>query len=319
MLHNIIIANSIPASTDGTTLTPQTILLGCVIAIALFIPFYRFLNILGPNSLKNPPPRPGKFSGTEAFGTFLLFALGPILALQLASTFGYVDLQQSAKEISMNQSILRFALMQTGMLLAVFFGLVRAHQLMENGIPTLGLKLKQIPTGLGAGFIAALLSFPFILLFNMLFTNLRTVIDQVPDPISHTTLHVLETAIKDNQIAVIAAIFFMAVIAAPIIEEIIFRGIIQTAIFHIMQKPGNGLSPVIISEKSRWWPIISTSSIFTAVHISAVEWHALPSLFILSLTFGYVYERTGNLYASITLHLLFNATNIIGLYFATTG
>ncbi len=41
-----------------------------------------------------------------------------------------------------------------------------------------------------------------------------------------------------------------------------------------------------------------------------VPWQALPTLFVLSLALGYVYERTGWLWAPILVHALFNATNI---------
>ena len=55
---------------------------------------------------------------------------------------------------------------------------------------------------------------------------------------------------------------------------------------------------------------IVTSIIFALMHWGAVAWHALPPLFVLSLAFGWIYERTGRLSASIVMHILFNAVNV---------
>ena len=41
---------------------------------------------------------------------------------------------------------------------------------------------------------------------------------------------------------------------------------------------------------------------------------ATPLIFLLSLGLGYIYERTGILWASITVHLLFNSTETLQYY-----
>ena len=35
-----------------------------------------------------------------------------------------------------------------------------------------------------------------------------------------------------------------------------------------------------------------------------------PTLFTLSLALGYIYERTGNLWAAVSLHAIFNSINL---------
>ena len=42
----------------------------------------------------------------------------------------------------------------------------------------------------------------------------------------------------------------------------------------------------------------------------AADWHALPALFVLSLGLGWLYERTGSLWAVMLMHALFNASQI---------
>ena len=64
----------------------------------------------------------------------------------------------------------------------------------------------------------------------------------------------------------------------------------------------------------RWLAIIITSLAFAAVH---GELAFVPPLFLLSLGLGYLYERTGNLWAPIAMHALFNGTQIV--VFLVTG
>lgn len=52
-----------------------------------------------------------------------------------------------------------------------------------------------------------------------------------------------------------------------------------------------------------WLAVLITSLLFAGIH---PLW-SVPGIFILSLGLGYVYERTGNLWACITIHLLFNS------------
>ena len=51
-----------------------------------------------------------------------------------------------------------------------------------------------------------------------------------------------------------------------------------------------------------WLAILITSILFAVIH---PLWTA-PIIFVLAIVLGYVYERTGNLWASIALHAIFN-------------
>jgi membrane protease YdiL (CAAX protease family) len=52
-----------------------------------------------------------------------------------------------------------------------------------------------------------------------------------------------------------------------------------------------------------WLAILITSLAFALLH-PAWSW---PAIFVLAIGLGYLYERTGNLWAPITVHLLFNS------------
>jgi membrane protease YdiL (CAAX protease family) len=88
-----------------------------------------------------------------------------------------------------------------------------------------------------------------------------------------------------------------AVVIAPIVEETVFRGLVQTALLQW------GVVP------NRWAVIVIASVLFTAIHLG-LEPVALPGLFVLSLGLGYVYERTGSIGSCIVVHAVFNAMNV---------
>lgn len=88
----------------------------------------------------------------------------------------------------------------------------------------------------------------------------------------------------------------LVILGAPVVEEAAYRGLLQPAIAALL--------------RSRWRGIIGASVIFVVPHIGAVSPHALPTLFVLSLGFGLVRERTGTLLAPIAMHAAFNGANV---------
>jgi membrane protease YdiL (CAAX protease family) len=74
--------------------------------------------------------------------------------------------------------------------------------------------------------------------------------------------------------------------------------------------PATMTLPTTISlhrHRAAWIAILVTAGLFAIIH---PLWTA-PIIFALAIALGYVYERTGNLWASITIHMLFNATSTI--------
>jgi membrane protease YdiL (CAAX protease family) len=87
-------------------------------------------------------------------------------------------------------------------------------------------------------------------------------------------------------------IVVFAVVVAPLYEEILFRGHIQTELRNLTHAP---------------WPAIVVSSIFFAsMHPdNPAQW---PALFVLAIGLGYAYEKSGSLFQSIFMHAMFNGT-----------
>lgn len=85
-----------------------------------------------------------------------------------------------------------------------------------------------------------------------------------------------------------AAMFFAIAIAAPVVEELLFRGLLQNALAKYV--------PI-------WGAIIFSSFLFALVHLQP---YAIPALMSLSIAFGYLYHRTGSLRTNIILHMANN-------------
>ena len=121
----------------------------------------------------------------------------------------------------------------------------------------------------------------------------------------------------------------LKLIFAPVIEELIFRGLIQGWLSRLyyerktstlrddahekfvtigIPRPSRGLAPLAaVARTSVFIPILITSLFFAAVHYPQMP--APFAIFVLSLGLGLLYERTRRLLPSIILHSLFNGFN----------
>ena len=88
-------------------------------------------------------------------------------------------------------------------------------------------------------------------------------------------------------------VIVMAVVAAPVTEEFIFRGY---------------LYGVFRKYVGRLFGMLVVSALFAAFH---VHLPALAGLFLLAMALNFVYERTGSLWAPILMHAAFNATSLV--------
>ena len=87
--------------------------------------------------------------------------------------------------------------------------------------------------------------------------------------------------------------FVMIVILAPVLEEILFRGIILKHLLKVVPP---------------FWAILISALLFGLVHFNM--WQAIAAVLI-GMFMGYVYWRTGSLFTSILLHLVNNLLGFI--------
>lgn len=106
----------------------------------------------------------------------------------------------------------------------------------------------------------------------------------------------LQLVLEERDPLALGLFLFTAAVAAPVFEEILFRGF---------------LLPSLTKYMSAWRAIALSGLIFAVAHLSFSE--ILP-LTLLGAILGFVYVRSQNLLASILLHSTWNSATMIGLF-----
>ncbi|MEI7658325.1 MAG: CPBP family intramembrane glutamic endopeptidase [Phycisphaerae bacterium] len=147
------------------------------------------------------------------------------------------------------------------------------------------------------GMLMLALAWPLVTCVGALATWIHaTWFGAVPDAVAHPTLKALLERKGDPWVLTQAG---LAVLAAPVLEEILYRGMLQSALVAVFNRA--------------WAGVVLTSAIFAAAHVvgqSTVPWYAAVALFALSCCIGLALERTGRLGVAIGMHVAFNAVNV---------
>lgn len=106
--------------------------------------------------------------------------------------------------------------------------------------------------------------------------------------------------IETRSFSILVLVALLAVVVAPIFEEILFRGL---------------LYPFL---KRRWGQ--TTAALLVSALFAVVHFHvpAMLPLFVLGMALVLVYEASDSLTAPITLHAAFNAANLLMLAYVRT-
>lgn len=111
----------------------------------------------------------------------------------------------------------------------------------------------------------------------------------------------LQLALESRDNIALGIFFFTAGIAAPLFEELLFRGFLLPSLTRYI--------PV-------WAAIVASSLLFAAAHLSLSE--ILP-LTALGMVLGIVYTRSRNLLAPMLLHSLWNSGTLLSLFLLGSG
>ncbi|NET42359.1 CPBP family intramembrane glutamic endopeptidase [Okeania sp. SIO2B3] len=112
---------------------------------------------------------------------------------------------------------------------------------------------------------------------------------------------ILPIALKGQDGLALALFYITASIAAPVFEEIMFRGFLLPSLTKYM--------PV-------WGAIVASGFLFAIAHLNISE--VLP-LAVLGIILGVVYTRSRNLLSSMLLHSLWNSGTLLSLYILGSG
>lgn len=209
-----------------------------------------------------------------------------------------------------NLSPREVALLSTLPHLAAFLALILLDYSAYGGnLTRLGLSLSQLRPGLAGGAMMAVAFVPLVFGGAILTDWIYRAVHYT-HPGEHALLRVLGESSETWVRVVLAA---GAVVAAPLSEELLFRGHMQTILrraLSVFSPPGSPTDTSVAAASPAWatWgAIVFTSALFSAVH----EPWTWPPIFLLSVCLGWAYERTGNLWVPVAIHAAFNAVSTI--------
>jgi hypothetical protein len=150
----------------------------------------------------------------------------------------------------------------------------------------LGLDQPRRWRALCLGLATGTLALPLALALNKLAELLITWTHKAPE--LQPTLQVLEVSLGPARRICFA---LAAIVVAPVVEEILFRGILYRAVREL------GFPRTAL---------YGSSLLFAAIHGSLMT---LTPLFLLAIVLALLFDRAGSLLAPIAAHALFNAVN----------
>jgi membrane protease YdiL (CAAX protease family) len=138
-----------------------------------------------------------------------------------------------------------------------------------------------VPLGFASQFILMnMVNWPLMQLFPDSFSS---------DEISQRATDLTNTAPG----AWVIVLILVVAVGAPIVEEIVYRGAVQT---HLQKTAGTAVA------------LIGTAVLFAAIHMSLIEF---PGLFAFALVLGITRLRSDTLGLPIVTHMSFNAAGLI--------
>lgn len=217
-------------------------------------------------------------------GWIVLYFLlqGLCTAIILMAGFGGTDPAKAATAIS-NPVVILWGLVSSAILqLSLMWLYLRKDSRMQRlGLTDFGRISLGRATGMAVLLVAAAMVFNYIYATHVIpGIGMQEEMAKILASIPRTPVN-------------IAAGFFAIAIAAPLVEELLFRGFLQNALAKYL--------PI-------WGAIVLSSFLFALVHL---QLYAIPGLMSLGIAFGYLYHRTGSLRTNIMLHMANNAVALI--------
>jgi membrane protease YdiL (CAAX protease family) len=283
----VIPAGEAPAPTPGEVFLTSWMTWLCLILSTASLVFLWKVRAIRPGVLKagerRADPVPAHLWFIAAIVSYLALLIGgQSIALFLPRS---TDLKSTPV-----QAVVGF----TGFLIAATVSILLARML-HRAAPDSGLTAH--PRRFALGLMCLFLAMPLVYLAGSVSELIYwlTTSSRIVDPIAHPTLQ----SIVDQPTSPWAwVLVFTAVVLAPIHEELVYRGFIQTA--------------ALRAGAPAWLSILLTSALFALVHRSSdVPWYAIGTLFMLSLCLGFAYERSRSIAVPIAMHMGFNALNVV--------
>ncbi|MBI4578212.1 MAG: CPBP family intramembrane metalloprotease [Planctomycetes bacterium] len=284
-----------PDPACSTILDAIDVLLMAAGGIVLLIGVVRQVRRGRRDPLRGAPLRVNVLSPAWIWLVLLIYASSGLLAGGIVAV--YTPSGRSTEVTSLWRGVLAGNLMQATVIAAVLWV---ASRTFRGGLAGFGLMRRPWRRDLGdaiRGWLVALcvcagLSRLTEWLFHLFSPRFETPMHSI-----FVTLAMPETPTSVRVVTIAGA-----AVLAPLGEELLFRGILQTGMRRILP-PRRG------SLRHRWLGIVLASLVFGAMHLPTPQY--VPALVVLGIILGWQYERTGSLRVPIAVHMLFNGKTLL--------
>jgi len=278
------------ASRFGTLVSSDPWFWGHVIGAIVVVVSLVFADVIRPGSLE----RAGKRS-LDPHSPILLLLCGATVIGAMMVGGAFVSLLKpewrGVHETTQATAVVMGLQYAFAIVIAVLLARLVATSAKSSG---LAFTARSLPWGLVGGVLA----WPAVIAASLGFVAVHRHLGYAqPDVLGHDTLRQISENRNDPWAWGLA---FMAIVAAPIVEEIVYRGFLQSALLKMFGSP--------------WVAIILTSTAFGAVHMvgaQSVQWYSAATVGVLGLCCGIAFEHRKEIGVPIMMHVLFNLTNVV--------
>ncbi|MHC4131826.1 MAG: lysostaphin resistance A-like protein [Planctomycetota bacterium] len=226
----------------------------------------------------------------------------PLLIYMISISSALAAVERAYPDLPDWQHVLiQSAILCAGTLVCIALIIYLAKASFIDGLKGFGLYPKQIHKDFGAAVVNLLSIWPIIMVILALTVYIGEYFQGTEfDFGRHRELQSISIY---PQLEVRVLIFITAAFIVPVFEELLFRGLFQTAIRSALERLSffeRFQNKSVVS----WSAIIIASVFFVLAHED--KWH-LPALFVLSLAMGYAYEKSSSLLRPIFIHVFFNS------------
>lgn len=209
------------------------------------------------------------------------------VGMLLAAAMQYAVGGRTTKSSTLSMIIVTLSFQGAALVLIGRF--LREHQVSWSEAFGLRLRLRR---AIVLGLVSALVFLPIGIILNLVCTNVLARLHMNPE-----VQHAVQALDIAESVADKAYLGALAILLAPIAEELLFRGIL----YSIVKQSG---FPRLA--------LYGTSILFGAVHLNMASFFPLA---VMGIFLAILYEETKNLLAPIVAHSFFNLANFLLLLF----
>ncbi|MCP4707257.1 MAG: CPBP family intramembrane metalloprotease [Planctomycetes bacterium] len=265
----------------------------------------------GWKAFEDAPEQRHRLSGADVIFVVMAYLFALLLLQSIQALLGGEE--ESEAEVSLDKAklgLIAVQLVVAGVI--IYMGRLR----FAGGLGGFGLSLKR------PGQMAGWAIIYFVIVSGLVLITLQVTLTicqaaGYEEVQKHETLQrLMENPPWQNTLLLVV----IAVIGAPLMEELLFRGIIQTYLIRFFGWAFGPMKPPSLYDDDerwenpatsyRWLGIVLTGVLFATTH---TDWQHQPALLVLAVCLGYIYERRKNLLIPILVHSMFNSISVLGV------